>query len=127
MKIFEEARKINFVDSNNVFVGFDNETCCCEYFGWSITEAIPPAPTASTFEHVTGRHVEDLEDFCFDPSFIKHCKNPQKSGDPDNSVVFKLLNGSRSIYLTLFNSHNGYYGHGFEMEIGGETLHEGCL
>ncbi len=48
MKIFNKDRKINFVDDNNVLVGFDNESCCCDYHkpenrpspedGWRIRE-----------------------------------------------------------------------------------------
>jgi hypothetical protein len=39
--IFEADYKINFVDKNNVFVGFDYSSNCCERFGYYIGIEIP--------------------------------------------------------------------------------------
>ena len=38
MKIFERDGKINFIDKNNVLVGFDYSRSCCEDFGWFVAE-----------------------------------------------------------------------------------------
>ena len=34
MKIFEDNIKVNFVDENNVFVGYDMRQSCCEQAGY---------------------------------------------------------------------------------------------
>ncbi len=31
---------INFIDSNDVFAGFNMDQCCCEHFGWNITDTV---------------------------------------------------------------------------------------
>jgi len=36
MKLFEKDCKINFVDEDSVFVGYDMCGQCCERFGWYI-------------------------------------------------------------------------------------------
>jgi len=36
MRTFNKGRKVNFVDGNNVLVGFDDESCCCENFGFTM-------------------------------------------------------------------------------------------
>ena len=47
MKIFEGKEsswsdKVNFVDGNDVFVGYDLGQCCCENADWFISEKITP-------------------------------------------------------------------------------------
>jgi hypothetical protein len=37
MKKFEDNGKINFVDENNVFMGYDMERSCCEVADWFIS------------------------------------------------------------------------------------------
>lgn len=47
---------------------------------------------------------------------------------PEAMVKFKLIaENMPSLFLHLFNCHNGYYGHGFEAKIGDETWKEGTL
>ena len=42
MKIFNKTgnweNKVNFVDENNVVLGYDMEQCCCEDAGWFISD-----------------------------------------------------------------------------------------
>ena len=38
MKIFDREGKINFVDENNVFLGYDMGQCCCERADWYISD-----------------------------------------------------------------------------------------
>ena len=47
--------------------------------------------------------------------------------DGGGVAVFKLTKGEDQIFLTLFNVQNGYYGHGFSMTCGNETLHGGTI
>lgn len=120
MKIFETDRKINFVDNNNVFVGFDNQQCCCENFGYALTKEIPTKKVESDTPEV------DPDGYQFDTEFYTE-GFPDSQWDEGGRATFKLTKGEDTLYLTLFNSHNGYYSHGFEMKCGNELLREGSL
>lgn len=117
MKVFERNGKINFVDDNNVFVGFDYESICCENFGYYLI--------------YKGEKIDcdfDLDGYTF---YTSYCE--EKEGELDyceeNEVTFKLIKDEcEPIFLSLFNHHNGYYAHGFEMGvINGENYFDGVL
>lgn len=119
MKAFVKDGKYNFVDSNNVLVGFDAEHYCCESFGWVVTEKIPDKDELGEIEEK-----EKYEDFVFDTSFID--KKPSGS-DCGEQVSFRLTDGGNTAYLTLWNHHNGYYSHGFEMLKDSHEIFRGSL
>lgn len=118
MKIFDKDRKINFVDDNNVFVGFDNNQSCCEQFGWALTSKIPKKQPDE------GENGLNPDGFQFDTAFFM--ESVLDVADQDD-VVFRLTCGYEEMYLILWNCHNGYYSHGFEMYDGHKLLHEGSL
>jgi hypothetical protein len=128
MKIFEGkdsswGEKINFVDNNDVFVGYDMGQCCCEGADWFIADTITPYSYDSDDD---SKEVPDVEAYVFDKDFFQEVE----SGDLDDGgmVAFKLIAENKpNLYLHLFNCHNGYYGHGFEVKHGGETVLNGCL
>lgn len=71
----------------------------------------------------------DFEPWEFDPGFFK-ALDATDGYDEGGVAVFRLRrrDGSDGVkYLHLFNSHNGYYSHGFEMEHSGVKLREGWL
>lgn len=118
MKIFNRNGKMNFVDDNNVLVGFDYEECCCESFGWEIAN---PNDTQIKYNEDS-----DYSGYVFDPAFCNELTGEEY--DEGGAVEFRLVKGDQELLLRLWNSHNGYYGHGFEMgEIGGKSIHSGCL
>ena len=119
MKIFERDGKINFVDDNNVFVGFDYSQSCCEYFGWSLTKEFPT-------DFWKGENGINPDGYRFDREYFKD-EVPGLDVDAGGVVVFRLVKEEDQIFLMLWNSHNGYYGHGFSMECGEESLHAGCI
>lgn len=118
MKIFEKNGKINFVDDNNVLVGFDYESSCCENFGYQLTETIP-----NSFNE--GNNGIDPDKYQFDTDFFETLLNLDTY--EGGAVLFKLDYQGKSIYLTLRNSHNGYYSHGFEMLKDNEIITEGNI
>jgi hypothetical protein len=101
MRIFETSDKINFVDNNDVFVGFSNYLRCCEVFGYFFSTDIP---TGSIFFEGDGERgiarlpseerllkegsiPPNLDSFVFDPSFfVKPDLNCYEGG----VVTFKL-------------------------------------
>lgn len=122
MKIFENGEcwgaKINFVDDKNCFIGFDYSQSCCESFGYFLTRSMPvPDVDTAESDKLEGT---DFPGYNFDTSFNKCELYPD--GDGGGSVTFRLANDSaEEMFLTLYNHHNGYYGHGWDMRIGGEA------
>lgn len=119
MLIKEQGSKLNFIDSNDVFVGFDNYQSCCENFGYCITEDKPAESVGDCQEDTL-----NLDGYVFDTTFFEEGSFDEET----NTATFKLFKqGSPDLYLTLYNSHNGYYSHGFEAQVGGEVWAEGSL
>lgn len=110
MKIFESNlgkwdNKVNFVDDNNVFVGFDMDQSCCETADWFI------ADTQIVEAHEGKHEIPDLTGWNFDPKFFKRIDG--EPFDEGGMVIFRITNGINEKFLHLFNHHNGYYSHGF--------------
>lgn len=122
MKTFESDGRINFVDDNNVLVGFDNSACCCEDFGHFFSKAPPE-------RDVPCEKIEaDTDGFNFDQEYFKATPPDTGSYDDGGMATFRLSNGhGDELFLTIFNHHNGYYLHGFSLEVGGETVRTGSL
>lgn len=112
--------KVNFVDGNNVLVGFNMDSNCCESFGYSIRSEISTDGSEETPAE------SELEPYFFDPAFT-----PVENGGPydeGGSISWRLVaEGLPPLFLTLFNYHNGYYSHGFTVEKDGKVVREGSL
>ena len=120
MKRFEKDGKINFVDENNVYVGYDLVQDCCEDADWFLHK------DRCAEMDPNGTSDPDLTDFRFDVDFCEDV--PECVGlDAGEMVRFRLTDGTETLYLHLYNCHNGYYGHGFTMEIGGKVRRSGTL
>lgn len=121
MKIFDRAGKINFVDENNVYLGYDMESQCCEDFGWFIADA--QVSDVAGFE--VGL-IEDLGDWRFDVDFFRHVDLCPAEYDIHNAertlVIFRIVCGDREKFIHLYNLQTGYYSHGFTMNVGGEVM-----
>jgi len=125
MKVFQSDKeyggKNNFVDRNNVFVGYDTEQDCCEDADWFISDKVEKELPE------TNQHDIDLSGYVFDTTYFKENSEIQGDLDEGECVVFKLIKGNSELFLHLYNCHNGYYSHGFEMKIGDEIIKEGYL
>jgi len=116
MKIFNNDGKINFVDDNNVLIGFDNCQQCCESFGWFVCSNEP----TEIVEEENAEGIE-TEGYQFDTNYFKELS--LGGGHLECEVaIFRLGKDGSEIYLALYNSHNGYYSRGFDMSVGGETI-----
>ena len=133
MKKFEKDGKLNFVDDANVLVGFDNTACCCESFGYHLTRSIPQRPSGDSYAahyEYTPETVSDndAEGYLFDRTFFKELGGEELYTEDGCAVTFRLVKpDSPDLYLTLYNSHNGYYSHGFEMSVGGTVIQDGSI
>jgi hypothetical protein len=108
MRVFTSDRAVNFVDDNDVFVGYELEQDCCEVFGWDINPAL---------------NADELLNYIFDTTKSPVIKEPADgSYEEIHSVEFTLIEHrlaeerpKKTITLTLSNEHNGYYSHGWTM------------
>ena len=118
MKVFDKNGKVNFVDENNVIVGFDTNSHCCEQAGWFISKTILKENVEYIDAKTTANEYE-LSFYRFDVEFFEELIPVGLYGCQEDSgiVVFKLSYsdkyGEHVLYLHLFNVQNGYYGHGF--------------
>ena len=119
MRVFENNYKINFVDNNNVVLGYDYEYICCENFYYYITDEEP-----SVIDDNNGIDININDDnLVFDTKYNKELYN-----DDTVATVFKVIGGDKDLYIVLANSHNGYYYHGFDLkDSNGKSIKSGSL
>ncbi len=119
MQVFKtHGEKVNFIDANNVFVGYDLGQSCCENADYFFSATIPEN-TESEKCSPPG------QEYVFDPSYFK--ENSEVMGD-GGMVVFRLTSPEKpEIFLCLYNHQNGYYSHGFEVKVGETVLREGSI
>ena len=129
MKIFDRVdpwpSKVNFVDENNVVLGYDVRQACCEYAGWFIAGRLcRRIPEERNFPH-------DLSGWRFDPSWFREVTGIWTEGRKVRGtgpmVVFRIMKCQDERFIHLFNCHNGYYTHGFELKAGEDVLKSGQI
>ncbi len=114
--------KVNFVDENDVFLGYDTAQDCCEDAGWFISDKEDEPYSCEGNKSFT----DNTEGYVFDTEYM----NLVDSSDLDDGgqVCFKITHkGKQDLFIHLYNSHNGYYGHGFTFTVDGKKVKEDCL
>lgn len=121
MLVKEEGCKVNFIDENDVFVGYDLEHWCCEHAFYQLTY---DRSDALEDEGVGSFSPEILEGYVFDVDYFK-----DDLGEGETyGVQFRLVkDNEKNIYINLVNSHNGYYSHGFTATVKGEIWESGQI
>jgi hypothetical protein len=107
MRIFNQSKpfdkKVNFVDKNNVVLGYDRSRDFCAHATWMLSAT--PGIQATQCE-MPG----SLEDWTFDPSY-RHDESRKKT----HTASFRIVSPTgEALYIVLRNTHNGYYAHGFK-------------
>jgi hypothetical protein len=126
MKLFKAQSKINFVDENNVLVGYDLSQQCCEHAFYVILDHIPKDLKESLDSETLSSNVDEnnLDDYRFNTDV-------PSSNDHNETyyIVFSAYNikNNKNIYIILCNAHNGYYSHGFIMYDDNKIIVEGDL
>jgi len=151
VRIFKQGYKINFADTNDVLVGFDDEGSCCESFGYFFTDKVgDDDPLNKRFtayyssQEYPSASPANLEELVFDPEFYRN----EHGYDGGGYAIFRLISPLRElsdrrqrererqriqdeyvdeVYLVLYNHHNGYYSHGFEVTHSGKVIRSGAL
>ncbi len=121
IKIFGTDDRVNFIDENNIFVGYELGYSCCEYADWYIGTEVQ---TTHTEELIKNRNNFDLSSYKFDISYFEDLGDHNIN---DYRVRFKLTGGEEPLYLVLFNIQNGYYSHGFEFKNNDVLIKEGTV
>jgi len=122
MREFYANGKVNFVDVNNVFVGYDEGQSCCEDAGWFIADTI----TNYAYDMEEMLTPREIEPYSFDKEFFKY----GDSSDLDSGamVIFRLVaDDLPDMFLHVYNAHNGYYSHGFVFKDGDTVIQEDYL
>ncbi len=127
MKQFESGdswNSLNWVDENNVVLGYDFSQSCCEDFGYYFTRK--ESNTVLNYEGRDSGYTPDLEKYNFDPEYHKYLEGDCM--DEGMALQFRLVSkDGEERFLVIYNFHNGYYGHGFKFEVGKEIALEGTL
>lgn len=135
MKIFEKEEstwdsKVNFVDKNNVLLGYDLSQDCCEYADWFI-DNVPHLDGAIPINIQDYKSRYALSKYSFDTSYYRNISNSNEYDDGCGMAIFRIVydsNPKKEKFIHLFNCHNGYYGHGFDFTVGeGDPMISGCL
>lgn len=112
MLVKEQGGKINFIDRNDCFVGFDYYACCCESFGWYVASEPSADPVPDLDDEAA------LNGFWFDTA-TEPTDVEDADADQGGTVAFRCVNEAGDVvWLHLYNSHNGYYSHGWETSWG---------
>lgn len=106
-----DGYKINFIDSNDVYVGYDISQSCCECAGWFVHDEKLTTDEKLYEIDLDGGYPDftDWVGFDFDPSFGEMYSVMDAGG----VAIFKMVRNDEIKYLHIYNAHNGYYGHGF--------------
>jgi hypothetical protein len=113
--------KVNFIDSNNVLLGYDLHQCCCENAFWTVSESLDGSDPLHSGDNSSDPQEISLERYVFDPDFYQLHED---EGREEYVAIFRLvglsnwhhglrLADSPDLYVRLGNHHNGYYSHGF--------------
>jgi len=129
MKIFNKVggfeSKVNFVDENNVVLGYNLQQSCCEHADWFIASR-PNNKIPRRFSRSNNKKapVPNLAGWLFDKTYFKECG---QSDNYDHMAIFRIVRGKQKKYIHIFNCHNGYYSHGFEFKSANEIIKDGHL
>ena len=127
MNVSYEFEKVNFIDDNNIFVGFELTQYCCEQTDTSFVE-IHKDGTCTIIDD-NDEYIKSLyfvgtdEDLITDYKFNEIFYN-EYDDDEFDDVIFQLSDGEtdRNIVLALTNIHNGYYFHTYITNISGVEI-----
>lgn len=123
MKLFNNvdswSGKVNFVDENNVVLGYDTAQFCCEHAGWFIDDKPSTGPILQSDE------IFDFEGWSFDPTYFQQVNGDEF--DAGGMAIFRIVKENREKFIHIFNCQNGYYSHGFDFKVGEKEIQTGSL
>lgn len=123
MRIIMDRRAVNFVDENNVLLGYSLEQSCCEDAGWFIADR-EDEWLRDTYEQKSML----LPGWVFDTHYTESVPVPRAGGmdTASGAVRFRIVKDGVQKFIVLYNVHNGYYTHGFKFEAGTGAVIKEC-
>lgn len=119
MKTFIAQGRTNFVDDNNVFVGFNDSRECCEYVGHQLSPLKEFAYDSNGIVLVIPE--SNAEGYNFDTSFYE-------TSTGEISIFRLVKENSPDLFLILYNicGDGGFYSHGFTFgDSNGQLFYNG--
>ena len=115
MLIVESSTSTNFIDENDVYVGFDTYQNCCEHAGWFISDKREAYVDGYCSSNLKLRTVEGIRGFDVN-GYMLDTAEPEDIESNDiydgTQLEFRLTKeGSKDLFLNIFNAQNGYYSH----------------
>lgn len=124
LKCFLQDDRVNFVDSENVFVGYEITQKCCEYSNFKISDYHGNFIMNDVLLKI---HSGD-NNFIFDKTFFEIFDPDEDQYENELKYVkFKIYTPEEEYYLFIYNKHNGYYAHGFEFRDKDNIIQEGSI
>lgn len=117
MNIIMDNRAVNFVDENNVLLGYELVQSCCEHAGWFIADR-PDEWLAETFKQES----QSLPGWVFDAGYCESFNRSPETDDGGGATRFRITCGDQQRFIVLYNIQNGYYSHGFKFTSGDSTI-----
>jgi len=115
--------KVNFVDDNNILIGYDNEDDCCAQGGWFISDK-----KDEWLDETFKEEALDMPGWNFDMKYCEFLEHPDGYRESENDAAqFRLVKDDDEKFLTLYNFHNGYYSRGFEVIVNGKEERSGSV
>lgn len=113
------AWKHNWIDQNNVVVGYSDGQQCCERFGWGVYDPETRKEVSDDPDDLPYHFGEECDYDKFNKEDADECEDiNQVELLPDDGV-------SRILVLEFYNCHNGYYYHDFSIgKMKSEVNHE---
>jgi hypothetical protein len=106
-------------DKAEILVLIDNEQSCCENWGYITSE--------DDFSPYIGAELLQirLTDTALNSEYVERsCEY----GFDEGGIQFVDFQTSKGVFqLSVYNSHNGYYGHGIVVSIDGNVIYEDTL
>lgn len=102
--------KTNWIDQNNIVVGYDSCQQCCEIFGWGVYNLETREKVSDDPDGLPYHFGEECDYETFEP-------DADRDSCVDIDQIELLPDDGRSPVLVLefFNCHNGYYAHDFSV------------
>lgn len=88
-------------DAEDIRIGIDGYQSCCEHFGYNLLY-----PNDLKAEDFIGEEIMGV-------FAITECPADLDSYAYNDGVTYGVATNKGVIVLNVFNSHNGYYGHGY--------------
>lgn len=115
MRVFDSSKgwqeKVNFVDSNNVFIGYDTHQECCATAGWFLSYK----ESEIYYDDIVKLTNAELEPYVFDKDYLE---NMRGDFDEVRGIRCRLTAPDKpDLYLHIYSTQMGVIDTGYQSKI----------